>query len=232
MAEVLQQAVEETSRKALSRSARSAPRTSPTSTSTEDKDEIERVLSGQSDLAFTMSYEALPEIKITDLAALKLEREVADVTAGGDRQGAWRAWPSARSATRSRRTGRPATATGSPSTSSAASTSEEFEGGKGEDVQLVVGPVAASFRASWRASRAPRPARSAPSTPSSPTTTREQKLAGKDAVFDVKVKEVAKPIKPELNDEFAKTLGAEIPRQAARAGRRQDRQRVRRRSRA
>ena len=37
----------------------------------------------------------------------------------------------------------------------------------------------------------------------------EKTLAGKDAVFKVKVKEVAKPIKPELNDEFAKTLGAE-----------------------
>ena len=37
----------------------------------------------------------------------------------------------------------------------------------------------------------------------------EPKLAGKDAVFAVKVKEVAKAIKPEINDEFAKTLGAE-----------------------
>src|SRR5262249_55403780 len=34
-------------------------------------------------------------------------------------------------------------------------------------------------------------------------------LAGKEAVFTVKVKDVAKPIKPELDDEFAKTLGAE-----------------------
>ena len=34
-------------------------------------------------------------------------------------------------------------------------------------------------------------------------------LAGKDAVFSVKVKEVAKPIRPEVDDEFAKTLGAE-----------------------
>ena len=37
----------------------------------------------------------------------------------------------------------------------------------------------------------------------------QAQLAGKDAVFEVKVKEVAKPIRPELNDEFAKTLGAE-----------------------
>ena len=37
------------------------------------------MLAGKSDLAFTMSFEVLPEIDITDLAALKLEREVADV---------------------------------------------------------------------------------------------------------------------------------------------------------
>jgi len=36
----------------------------------------------------------------------------------------------------------------------------------------------------------------------------EASLAGKDAVFAVTVKEVAKPIKPALDDDFAKTLGA------------------------
>jgi trigger factor len=78
MAEVLQAAVEETSRTAIKeRNERAAHQ--PNINLTEDKDEIEKVLSGQSDLAFTMSYEALPEIKVTDLAALKLEREVADV---------------------------------------------------------------------------------------------------------------------------------------------------------
>ena len=78
MAEVLQQAVEETSRNAIKeRNERAAHQ--PNINLTEDKDEIERVLSGQSDLAFTMSYEALPEIAITDLSALSLERPVADV---------------------------------------------------------------------------------------------------------------------------------------------------------
>jgi trigger factor len=37
----------------------------------------------------------------------------------------------------------------------------------------------------------------------------QAQLAGKDAAFTVKIKEVAKAIKPELDDEFAKTLGAE-----------------------
>src|SRR6202008_1949904 len=78
MAEVLQQAVDETSRDAIKeRNERAAHQ--PSINLSEDKDEIERVLSGESDLAFTMSYEALPDIKITDLAGIKLEREVADV---------------------------------------------------------------------------------------------------------------------------------------------------------
>ena len=34
-------------------------------------------------------------------------------------------------------------------------------------------------------------------------------LAGKEAVFDVTVKEVEKPVTPEINDEFAKSLGAD-----------------------
>src|SRR5580765_4689009 len=58
MAEVLQQAVEETSRKAIEeRKERAAHQ--PNIDLGEDKEELERALSGQSDLAFTMSYEAL-----------------------------------------------------------------------------------------------------------------------------------------------------------------------------
>jgi trigger factor len=76
MAEVLQQAVEETSRKAIEeRKERAAHQ--PNINLTEDKEELERVLAGQSDLAFTVSYEALPEIVITGLSALKLERPMA-----------------------------------------------------------------------------------------------------------------------------------------------------------
>ena len=36
-----------------------------------------------------------------------------------------------------------------------------------------------------------------------------KEVAGKDAEFTVKVKEVAKPVRPEVDDEFAKTLGAQ-----------------------
>ena len=214
MAEVLQQTVEETSRKAHQgpqRARRASAQHQPDRGQGRDR---ARALAGKSDLAFTMSYEALPEIKVTDLPALKLEREVADVRReavdkalgellercdplrGGGRPRGRRRRP------RHHRLRRPHRRRG-------------VRGRQGRGRAARGRPVAASFRGSSRASRAPRPARSAPSTSSSPTTTRRRTLAGKDAVFEVKVKEVAKPIRPELNDEFAKTLGAEIARQAA-----------------
>src|SRR5262249_60798026 len=70
--------IDETSRKAISE-RNERPAQQPNINLSEDKEEIERVLTGQSDLAFTMSYETLPKFSITDLSALKLEREVAEV---------------------------------------------------------------------------------------------------------------------------------------------------------
>jgi trigger factor len=206
MAEVLQQAVEETSRKAIEeRKERAAHQ--PNIDLGEDKEELERVLSGQSDLAFTMSYEALPEITVTDLTQLKLERPVAEVTEEAIDKGV------ASLAERSTRYEVEADRTAGDGDRLTIDFSgrvgeEEFEGGKGEDVQLVVGEsrfipgfvegLAGAKAGEERAVNV-----------KFPDDYPEQKLAGKDAVFAVKVKEVAKAIKPEINDEFAKTLGAE-----------------------
>ena len=206
MAEVLQQAVEETSRKALEeRKERAAHQ--PNISLGEDKDELERVLSGQSDLAFTMSYEALPDINLTDLSALTLERPVAEVTEEAiDKAVASLAERSIRYEVEADRAG----GDGDRLTIdfSGRVGEEEFEGGKGEDVQLVVGQsrfipgfvegLAGAKAGEERAVNA-----------KFPDDYPEPKLAGKDAVFAIKVKEVAKAIKPEMNDEFAKTLGAE-----------------------
>jgi trigger factor len=206
MAEVLQQAVEETSRKAIEeRKERAAHQ--PNINLGEDKEELERVLSGQSDLAFTMSYEALPEITLTDLTQLKLERPVAEVTQEAiDKGVASLAERSTRYEVEADR----AAGDGDRLTIdfSGRVGEEEFEGGKGEDVQLVVGEsrfipgfvegLAGAKAGEERAVNV-----------KFPDDYPEPKLAGKDAVFAVKVKEVAKAIKPELDDEFAKTLGAE-----------------------
>ncbi|NJO23701.1 MAG: trigger factor, partial [Sphingomonadales bacterium] len=78
MAEVVQQALEDSTRKALD-DRKERPAFQPRIELTEDKAEIENVMAGKNDLAFTMSFEVLPEIKLTDFSTLKLERLTADV---------------------------------------------------------------------------------------------------------------------------------------------------------
>jgi trigger factor len=206
MAEVLQQAVEETSRKAIEeRKERAAHQ--PNINLTEDKEELERVLAGQSDLAFTVSYEALPEIVITDLAALKLERPMAQVTGEAIDRGVASL---AERATRYEAEPERAAGAGDRLTIDFLGRigEEEFAGGKGEDVQLIVGQsrfIPGFLEGLMGAKAGEEPTINA----TFPQDYPQAQLAGKDAVFTVKVKEVAKAIKPGLGDEFAKTLGAE-----------------------
>ena len=207
MAEVLQQAVEESSSQALKdRNERAAHQ--PNINLTEDKDEIERVLSGQSDFAFTVSYETLPEITITDLAALTLEREVADVADEAVDKAV--ASLVERSITYEAEAER-AAGEGDRVTLDFTGRIDgnEFEGNKGEDAQLVIGQahfipgfaegIVGAKAGEERAVNAKFP---------DPYPAAE--LSGKDAVFTVKIKEVAKSIRPEVNDDFAKTLGVGI----------------------
>ena len=206
MAEVLQTMIDETSRKAISE-RNERPAQQPSINLSEDKEEIERVLTGQSDLAFTMSYETLPKFSITDLSALKLEREVADVGEDSVNKAVeelvQRAVRYEVDAERSAGEGDRVTIDFVGRIAG-----EEFEGGKGEGVELVIGTSSfiPGFAEGIVGSKAGEE-RAVNAT--FPEQYPEASLAGKDAVFAVTVKEVAKPIRPALDDDFAKTLGAE-----------------------
>jgi trigger factor len=78
MVEVLQETVKETSSKALA-DRNERPAMQPSVSLPEDQAEIERVLSGEADLSYSMTFEVLPEFEISDFTKLKLERLVADV---------------------------------------------------------------------------------------------------------------------------------------------------------
>ena len=84
---------------------------------------------------------------------------------------------------------------------------EAFEGGTGEGVTLVVGQggFIPGFEEGLKGAKA---GDERAVTATFPAEYGAKHLAGKVAVFDVKVGEVAAPKKPEVNDEFAKTLGA------------------------
>jgi trigger factor len=206
MAEILQEAVDETSRKALNE-RNERPAMQPKIELPEDTTQIERVIAGESDLAYDMSFEILPEVSVTDLPALKLERLVADVDdAAIDkalRDLAERNVSYAAEDGREARDGDRITMdfTGKIE-------GEPFEGGSGEDVQLVLGK--SQFIPGFEDGlKGVKPGEERTVQATFPAEYPVANLAGKTAQFDVTVKGVAQPVVPEIDDEFAKGLGAE-----------------------
>jgi trigger factor len=207
MAEVVQQAVEETSRKAIS-DRNERPAHQPTiDFGTNEKDEMEKVLAGQGDLAYTLSFEVLPIIAVTDLAALKLEREVAEVA---DEAVEKALTDLLQASTRYEGEADRAAAMGDQLTVDYVGRvgGEAFDGGSAEESELVLGegrliPGLAEGLVGAKAGEERVVAARFPDDYAA------KELAGKDAEFTVNVKAVGRPVLPEADDEFAKTLGAQ-----------------------
>ncbi|MGE5509684.1 MAG: trigger factor [Bacteroidota bacterium] len=206
MAEVVQQALEESSRKVMDE-RKERPAFQPKIELTEDKTEIENVMAGKGDLAYTMSFEVLPEIKLTDFSGLKLERLVADVTDDvvdkaindlAERNLSYEAEEG-----RAAQEGDQLTIDFVGSIDGA-----EFEGGKGTDVPIVLGAggFIPGFAEGLKEAKAgEQRVVKATFPPDYPVPA----LAGKEASFEVNVKAVGKPVKPQIDDSFAKGFGVD-----------------------
>ncbi|MEI9899051.1 MAG: trigger factor [Hyphomicrobium sp.] len=206
MVEVLQDTVRETSNQALA-DRKLRPAMQPSVTLSEDQAEIERVLTGQADLSYSMTFEVLPAIELADFSKLKLERLVADVDAAAIDEALDQLVK--RSITYAPEEGRGA-AMGDRVTIDFVGKidGEAFEGGTAEDAPIVLGEgnFIPGFEDGLIGAKAGEE-RDVPAT--FPADYPVETLAGKAAAFAVKVKEVAAAVRPEVNDEFAKTLGAE-----------------------
>ncbi|MTD93454.1 trigger factor [Hyphomicrobium sp. xq] len=206
MVEVLQDTVRETSNQALA-DRKLRPAMQPSVTLPEDQAEIEKVLAGQADLSYSMTFEVLPAIELADFKKLKLERLVADV----DDEAVEKAIGELvdRSITYTAEEDR-AAATGDRVTVDFVGKidGEAFEGGTAEAAPIVLGQgnFIPGFEEGITGVKAGE-ARDVAAT--FPADYPVENLAGKAASFAVTVKEVAAPSRPEVNDEFAKTLGAE-----------------------
>lgn len=206
MAEIVQATIDETSRKALT-DRNERPAYQPKIDLTEDKDEIERVLAGKSDLAFDMSFEVLPEIAITDLSQLQVTRLVADV---GDTEVqealnnlAERNIRYVPEEGRTAQTGDRLTIDFVGKIDGVA-----FENGTGEGVTLVLGQgqFIPGFEEGLTGAKTGDERLVNANFPDTYTV---ETLKGKAATFDVKITEVARPEEPRIDDEFASGLGAE-----------------------
>jgi trigger factor len=206
MAEVVQAALDETSRKAIEdRKERAAYQ--PKIDLTEDKDEIEKIIAGQADLAYTLVFEVLPEIKLADFATFALERAVVDVSDDAVSEGVQGI--AKRATTYEIEDGRAAEQGDEVKIDFVGRVDGvEFPGGKGEDMALVIGNggFIPGFEDGLKGAKA---GNTRDVTATFPEQYPEASLAGKTAVFETKVRSVAKPKSPAIDDEFAKSFGFE-----------------------
>lgn len=207
MAEVLQKAVEETSKKAI-QERKERPALAPDIAFPEDKAEIDRVIAGQADLAYTLSFEVLPPIPLADFSELKLERLVAEADDAAIDDAI--ANIAKRNTTFENAGDERAAEEGDRVTVDFKGTidGEAFEGGEAEDAEIVIGQSGfiPGFEDGLAGAKAgERRTVSAGFPAEYPVAA----LAGKDAEFDVTVKAVARPLAPEIDDAFAAGLGAE-----------------------
>src|SRR5580700_4243720 len=89
MAETIDELVRETNAKIVTdRGLKLAM--DPKITLPEDQGEVENVISGKTDLSYTIAVEVVPQIALADFKAIKLERPVADVSDADVDEGARR----------------------------------------------------------------------------------------------------------------------------------------------
>jgi trigger factor len=79
MAEVLQKKVDDSAKQAIA-DRQLKPAYAPEIRLSEDQTEIERVMTGKGDLAFTMSFEVVPPIELQDFSTIEIAKLVAEAT--------------------------------------------------------------------------------------------------------------------------------------------------------
>lgn len=173
---------------------------------TEDEKEAEKILAGGADFEFELSYEVIPAIEIRDASDISVTRKVYDVPESEIEEQVKKVAES----TRSYEAKEGAAEDGDRVTIDFLGKidGEPFDGGKAEDQQLVLGSKTfiPGFEDQLLGAKA---GDQKVVNVTFPADYAAPNLAGKDAAFDVTVKEVAKPAALELNDETAKSLGLE-----------------------
>jgi len=205
MAEIVETLVADTTRQALSdRGEKAAAR--PKIDITEDETEANKILAGEADLVFTMAYEIIPEFQIADFKGIKVERETADI-------------PDEDIEARLKEIGessRPFEAVDRAAKNDDRITmsylgkvdGEAFEGGADENATLVIGSnrFIPGFEEQLVGVKAGDEKQVEVTFPEDYPA---EHLAGKAAVFDIVVKEIAEPGKVVFDDAFAERLGVE-----------------------
>jgi trigger factor len=174
----------------------------------EEKDAVEQVIEGKTDLAYTVAIEILPPIELADFKGIQVERLNAEVTEAETDEAVKRIADQTRPFS--------AKAEGAKAESGDRAVIDftgkidgtPFEGGTGGDVTLHLG--SGTFIPGFEdqiIGAAAGETRTVKVT--FPQTYPAQHLAGKEAEFEVTVKALEAPQPITIDDEFAKSLGLE-----------------------
>jgi len=172
----------------------------------EEKEAVDRLIEGKSDLDYKVEIEVVPAITLTDFKAIKLTRLTAEVTEAEIDQ----AVQAIAEGNRPFVAKSEAAEKGDRVTISFQGTIDgtPFEGGTGEDVPLTLG--AGQFIPGFEDHLVGRKAGEATTfNVKFPDDYRATAVAGKEATFAVTVKAVEAPGTVAIDDDFAKTLGME-----------------------
>ena len=205
MAETIEQMVRETNTKILTdRGLKLAME--PKITLPEDQGEVENVISGKTDLSYTVAVEVVPQIVLADFKAIKLEKIVADVADLEVDEGVRRIAEQNRAYT-----ARPEGATAESGDRVVISfkgtvNGEAFEGGSGDDVPVEIGAnvFLPGFEDQLLGIAA---GESRTVNVTFPADYGAEKLAGQAASFEVVAKAVEQPNELTIDDAFATSLG-------------------------
>lgn len=202
MGEIVQDTLEESSQKALDeKSLRPAARPSIQLNSPADK-----VVSGEADLDFDMQVEVMPEFTPADVSDIAVERMVATATEA-EIEAALKRLAEGNKSYDAREEGA-AAQSGDAAVIDFVGKIDgvAFDGGTAEGQTIVLGDgrFIAGFEDQLVGAKA---GDAVEVNVTFPDNYQVDTLKGKPAVFDVKVKEVKAPRTPELNDEFAQSLG-------------------------
>jgi trigger factor len=207
MQEVVEQAVSDTSAKVI-RERNERPAQQPKIELVDASEAaVERIINGESDLAFSMSFEVLPPIPQPEFSQIKVEKLVADV----DDEALNKALAdiAERNVKYEVEEGRTAQDGDSVTLGFVGKIDgEAFEGGSAETATIILGKkqFIPGFEEGLVGMKAGEDRVVSATFPEAYPV---KELAGKTAEFDVKVKDVSKPTTPAIDDEFAAGLGAD-----------------------
>ncbi len=204
MGDIIQEVVTSTSQEALDeRELRPAQQPS-----IEPVSDIEKVAAGEEDLTYTMSVEIMPEFETSDVSALELERPVAEVSDEQVDEALGRLAENNNKYEPRRKGSKAKDGDAVVMDFVGKIDGEAFEGGSAENQTIVLGQgrFIPGFEEQLVGVKAEEETELNVTFPEDYPSA---DLAGKEAVFEVKVHEVREPKTPEIDDEFAQNFGLE-----------------------